>query len=242
MTNEDLDLVRSWARLGILFNCAPAEQTPDLERLLLATARRLHANPRLYPTVVTWLVDFGNYVARHRLARLCAAELDRDGSAALGLLIETAIEGGAPADLRSVLERCEPLQRPRPLFGVHMDRFLAPVAERTASTTAKKWGLWAAKPELKREAIRPIRWMLEVNPGFRERAIRKGDLRCSIVESLHWDSGGTVESESQLARLTGATRAAVRKALAALVSEGELTVARHAGNRRDNVITLRTAA
>jgi len=109
---------------------------------------------------------------------------------------------------------------------------------------SRKWGVWAPEAELKRDAIRPVEWLLAENPGYRERIVRKGDLRCSILEVLRRDvpKGGRVRSESELARLSGATRTAVRKALAALVQEGEVRVAKEAGNERDRVVVLRHAA
>jgi len=50
---------RSRARLGVLFNCAPASATPDLERSLLDTAHQLHRNGRLLPLIAAWLASMG---------------------------------------------------------------------------------------------------------------------------------------------------------------------------------------
>jgi hypothetical protein len=235
------NLEPAWARLGILFACEPARSTPDVERILVDTARRLGENGRLYPLVVTWLVEFGHCVARHRLRRLVGAA-PAQSKAGMGLLLEAAIELGAPSDLRLVAAVCVPSARPGPLAESFRDdpAFVA-MARKVASPLSLKWGLWAPEVEPRPQVIRTGRWVLEHNPSLQQRLVRKGDLRCSILESLRWDSGGTAKSEAELARLTGATRAAVRKSLVALVCEGELTVARHVGNRRDNVVTLRAA-
>jgi len=75
--------------------------------------------------------------------------------------------------------------------------------------------------------------VLSMNPWLRDRAIRKGDLRCSILESLRFDAPGSVPSAATLARLTGTTRAAVNKALRFLYAEGDVTIRLRDGSRRD---------
>ena len=83
---------------------------------------------------------------------------------------------------------------------------------------------------------------MEQNPTLRDRALRKGDLRTSIMESLLHERAGRADSAAQLARLSGATRAAVRKALARLVAEGEVVLEPRPGNQRDVQVRLRRAA
>lgn len=240
---EHIPVEPSWARVGVLLNCEPAEESPDLERLILATARALPGHARLLPLVVTWLVRYGGFVARHRLRRLVVQELGRPERAALGLLLETAIEHGATAELRIVVGACEPASRPGPLFDVYRgESGLEAVAEQNASTISRRWGVWAPEVELKDEAVRPVRWLLEQNPAYGDRIVRKGDLRCSILEVLRHDAGGEAKSEAELARASGATRAAVSKALDALVREGRIVIAARAGNRRDHRVILRGAA
>jgi hypothetical protein len=198
--------------------CAPAKKSPDLERLLLKSGSRISENARLLPLVVTWLAEHGSLVARHRLKRLIVGEGDNLSRAALGLVLESALNEGAPRDLGTAVEACRPANVAQPLFDIHLSGEIARrLAERNASELSRKWGVLVPAFDLKRDAVRPISWILEKNPSFRDRAIRKGDLRCSVLESLRWDSTGIVRSESELARLSGATRAGVRKALAALV-------------------------
>lgn len=230
-----------WARLGALFNCAPSEEPVDLERLLLDTARRCGENARLLPLAVTWLADYGHFVAKHRLKRLIGAELEAEASAVLGLILESALKHGAAPDLQVPLEACRPARPGRPLSPAYgADPALAAIAEKNASTTSRRWGVWTPEPDLKSDAVRPVQWVLAQNPNYRDRVIRKGDLRCSILETLDRDLGGRAKSESELARLCGAQRTAIRKALAALVQEGEVEV--FSPNRRDHVIARRRAA
>ncbi len=240
MTTRSNNLERNWAQLGVLFNCEPSRATPDLERLLLETARQCSGNERLLPLVTTWLVSYGLFVARHRLKRLAVEELEQDSQPALGLLIETAVELGATRDLLIVPQVCRAHPRPRPLHDNQRGHvLLEEVARRNASALSLRWGVWTPKVSLKADAIRPVRWLLRENPVLRERIIRKGDLRASILETLRLDiPSATAASESALARLSGATRTAVRKALAALELEGAVAVRKSPDNDRDHPVTL----
>ncbi|CAE7639094.1 unnamed protein product, partial [Symbiodinium necroappetens] len=213
-----------WARLGILFNCAPSVETPDLERLLLETARRLSGNARLLPLVVTWLGLYGSFVARHRLRRLVWAELEPEHRPALGLILESAIQRGATKDLRIAIDVCERAGTPGPLHDVHSaSEALRGVAERNASELSRKWGLWTPEFDPKLDAVRPVSWLLEQNPEYQRRIVRKGDLRASILETLIRDGeGGVLSSEAEVARRCGASRRATKQALEALELEGEI--------------------
>jgi len=212
-----------WARLGVLFNCAPASATPDLERLLLDTARQLHLNGRLLPLVATWLVEHGLYIARHRLKRLIVDELEPEYQSALGLLLETAVEHGAPAELRRLCKVCDVSAQLIPLSASFRDdSALIQIAHQTASDISKKWGLWSPVIVLKNDAICPSNWIRIHNPSLLPRLIRRGDLRCSILEVFRFDLDGQASTISELARLTRATRPAVYEAVESLIAEGDL--------------------
>ena len=212
-----------WARLGVLFNCAPASATPDLERLLLDTACQLHLNGRLLPLVATWLVQHGLYVARHRLKRLIVDEFEPEYQSALGLLLETAVEHGAPAELRRLCKVCHPSAQPIPLSeAFRTDPALIQIAQHAASDISKSWGLWSPAIVLKNDAVCPSSWIRNHNPSLLPRLIRRGDLRCSILEVFRLDLDGQASTISELARLTRATRPAVYEAVESLIAEGEL--------------------
>ncbi len=244
MTISDDDRVlRDWARLGVLLSCRPAVREPDLERLLLDTARACPANARLFVLAVTWLAAYGNFVARHRLKRLVATELEPEHQAALGLILASAVRHGASRDLLIAASACAPARPARPLFNVHRASGLGALAERSASALSREWGVLAPEAERKPDAVRPVGWLLRHNPAYRDRICRKGDLRCSILETLRHDApGGVVRSEAELARLSGANRSAVRRALDALMLEGEVEYPEPAANRRDHPVRLRRAA
>ena len=95
------------------------------------------------------------------------------------------------------------------------------LVERTATAQSRKWKRWIQPIERQQDAIRPATWILFHNPRYRDRALRKGDLRCSILEVLKRDTpDGFVSSESALARLCSANRIAVRRAIDDLAIEG----------------------
>ncbi len=238
------NLEPDWAQVGVLFACEPSGESPDLERLFLRTARQCHENSRLLPLSVTWLVSYGQFVARHRLKRLALEELEQEFQAVLGLIIEEAVANGASRDLLIVSEVCAGIGKPQPLAVIQRDGgALAQIAKRRASEISKRWGLWASLVTPKFDALRPVGWLLKRNPDFRERIIRKGDLRVSVIESLRLDfPENTAPSESALTRLTGATRTAVRKALVSLELEGMVVVGMDRRNDRDHPVRLQHAA
>lgn len=236
-------LEQDWARLGVLLNCIPAGVSPDPERLLLDTARRLGRSPHLAPLVVTWLADHSGFVARHRLARLVVRELLAEHHPALALLLEEAIRLGATGELRIVTAVCRAAACPGPLFETfRADPALVEIARRNASPTSLRWGAWTPQFDPKHDAIRPVSWILDHNPSLAERIVRKGDLRCSILASLRYDADGRVDSASQLARLCGGTRAGVRRALTSLIQEGLIRILPNDRNARDHAVVLRSAA
>jgi biotin operon repressor len=241
-SNPLSDLEPRWARLGVLFNCAPAAEPPDIERTLLDTARALPDNPRLLPLVLTWLTVHGSAVARHRLKHLITTELEPEHQPALGLLLEESIARGAPAELRIARDACRSADQPGPLtaaFRAHQD--LVRVAESQASPSSRRWGVWFPPVEPKPDAIRPVAWIRFQNPSWASRVIRRGDLRASILEALRLDLNGAADSIASLAQATSATRLAVTQAVHALEQEGAVRHEQRPEGARSRSVTLNAA-
>jgi hypothetical protein len=98
---------------------------------------------------------------------------------------------------------------------------LADLARRHACPEGLRWNLWLPDEPPKLDALRPARWIIERNPSYLDRVVRKGDLRASILLTLQHDvPDGSVESETALARLCSANRLALRHALDDLEHEG----------------------
>ena len=213
--NDDIldNLIARWALAGAGFNAEPAGVPIDLERLLLETARHAPASARLFAMAATWLHQYGELIARHRLKRLIHDELEADAQSALGLLLEIAHRGTHPPRFAMVTKDLPAAKTLGPLF--EAERRTAALRERTwkrASYLSKRWGLWTEPVSFKLDALRSPRWIFDKNPGFVQRADFRGDLRASILAALTFDADAG-ESELALARAAGGSRAQVRQAL-----------------------------
>lgn len=206
-------LLAQWARAGANFNQRPSEKSPDLEKLLLETARVAADDPRLFTMAVTWLSRYGDLVAKHRLIQMIRQELEEEHRPCLGLLLEHVKCLTGADHFSGAIRACAPASAPQPLFAVERNnRALWRLAERRASAISRRWNLWTTEIEPKYDALRPPSWIMRMNPEFRERAALKGDLRATIIEVLrHNPNAG--KSEMELAKQTGANRTAVRDAL-----------------------------
>ncbi|MBI1367238.1 MAG: hypothetical protein GC162_01145 [Planctomycetes bacterium] len=223
MNRPDLDnTIARWSRVGVLFGSRPARTTPDLERLLLDTARLAPGNARLFYLAVTWLSRYGNFIARHRLKRLVETDLEADKQPILGALLALAVKHVASRELLVAAEVCSPADAPRPLFDVQRrSPALAKIAQNHACAEGLRWNLWLPDEPPKLDALRPARWIINQNHDYLDRIVRKGDLRCSILLVLRYDTpGGSADSEVALAEKCSANRIAVRNALDDLEREG----------------------
>lgn len=239
MRSADLEAaIRRWTRLGVNFGGPRSRELPDIERLLLDTARLAPAMPRLFIMAATWLHRYGELVAKHRLKRLVREELGAEHRAALGLLLDIAQRGTHPPRFASIIRGLTPAAEPHPLFDVERaNTRLRDRALRRASKTSLRWGLWCEDFEFKNDALRPASWVVQPNPRLIARADFQGDLRASVMAALEFDhDAGT--SELNLARRSGGSRAQVRNALDRLELTGRVKRTRPtstSGHRRTSI-------
>ena len=217
-----LDVIAQWTRAGAGFSAHPAGTSPDLERLLLATARTASGNSRLFIMAASWLCRYGSLIAKHRLKRLIVDELEPHFRPVLGLLLDTVRQWTGASRFNAAIAVCDPADTPRPLFEIECaNAAFKRLAEARASDISRRWNLWAPEFEPNLDALRPASWIMRMNPDYQERARLKGDLRSSLLLELKYDpQAGT--SESELARRCGAERAAIRAALADLELAGRI--------------------
>lgn len=223
MSNDRLDkLVEQWAALGASFASHPWHDEIDLERLLLDTARHAPEMARLFIMAATWLHRYGDLIAKHRLKRLIRDELAPEHRPVLGLLLDIAQQGTHPLEFQTITRHLKPAGCPRPLFRISQrNSKLARLAEKRASQISREWGLWCQEFAFKEDALRPTSWMISRYPQLRTRADFRGDLRASILASLHYDDDAG-QSELRLAKLAGGSRAQVRNALRNLELTGRV--------------------
>lgn len=241
MKNDTLDnTIRQWSRAGILFGSQPSQQPPDLERLLLDTARHAARSARLFALVVTWLSQYDRFVARHRLKSLIKRELQVEYRPVLGFLLDLAIKHGATPTLNTAAKVCGAFDRLHPLFNIHQGSLAREqMAQANACLEAKRRGLLAPDVEIRLDTLRPASWIIQQNPQWMDRAIRKGDLRCSIIEVLRHDvPGARLSREAELLPLCAANRPAISTALSDLELEGAIVREIDSEDRRRHAIAL----
>lgn len=229
------NLISQWTRIGAGFAADQSPEPPDLERLLLETARQAPRMARLFIMAATWLHRYGDLIAKHRLKRLIREELEREHQATLGLLLDIAQQGTHPAQFASIIRELSPATEARPLFDI--ERASAKLAERAwrrASSISARWGLWCEEFEFKDDALRPASWLMSQNPGLIVRADFRGDLRASVLAALEHDADAGL-SELNLARRCGGSRAQVRSALDNLELTGKAHRSRSDRDRRTHI-------
>ncbi|MGA2232755.1 MAG: hypothetical protein ABSH22_17790 [Tepidisphaeraceae bacterium] len=215
-------------RIGAMLNVRACDREVDLERMLLETSRQASGNFRLFILAVTWLAKYGEFAAKHRLARLIYHELGAEHRAALGLMLDLAREKGINNSHRfnQAMIACGRATDQRPLLDIdRRSDFFVRMARKNASAASLKWGRWVGDFELKEDAIRPASWIIEHNPSMRWRGDFKGDLRASVLAELEANAQSGA-SKSELARACGATRAATTKALESLKLSGRIRYSR----------------
>lgn len=244
MNTKLKQIQKQWARIGVGLNVRAAKSTPDLECLILDTARSVSESPLLFTLVISWIGRYGKFIAHHRLRHLVACELEKEAQPALGLLLAYGVELGGPDELLNSADLCKKADEPGPLYAFERENeTFARIAKHHASKTALRWNLWVEPAEPKFDALRNAEWIWKNNPALHDRIVRKGDLRATVLEVLRHDlPDGYAPSEAELARHCGATRAAVRKALDALEQEGYRLRTLEKPNRRDQPIHLQEAA
>jgi hypothetical protein len=229
MSATEAQVAAAWARLGVMFNVAPAKRTPDVERLLLDTVRLAPGNVRLFLLAASWLHRFSSYVAGHRLARLVHDELEVEARPVLGLMLEWA--GGI--NLKYAIDVCrgEISQVGRPLSDAENGMaVLRRQAERSASALSKKWGRWVSDEamRMKHDAIRPVSWVARHNSDLAARS-SLGDVATSVV--AEWPEGGEVDGAMEVSRRIGASRLATNGALRDLELAGRVEMEKTRGRR-----------
>ncbi len=223
MNLETLDYtIQAWAKIGAAFSTSLAPHTPDLEPLILTTVHHIPHEPRLFTVTASWLCQYYELVAKHRLVALANETSGHEDRSILGFLLATVAEHTNSDHFKGVIALCHPASLPRPLYAFQHDHpILARIAEKQASKLSKQWNLWADPFEPKFDAIRPIAWVFKQNPIYRFRETFCGDLRSSIIETIRTDKHAGV-SELELARRCQASRDAIRKALDRLERYGHI--------------------
>jgi hypothetical protein len=131
-------LAARWARAGAMFGATPSATPPDLERLLLDTARQMADNPRLLILAVSWLAKHGDRIDPQRLGDLIRSELDLSHQPAMGLMLASADQLTGGSRFAVAAAACTPATTPGPLFIIeHRNEAFRRLAEQRASTLSR---------------------------------------------------------------------------------------------------------
>ncbi|MEZ6232897.1 MAG: hypothetical protein R3B68_01795 [Phycisphaerales bacterium] len=211
------DLRAALGALGVLEGAASSHLPKwwrDLERVLLVEAElgyMLKYNER--ERLVDWLAVCSPVVARHRLAALASRESRHDG--VLRLLVSTAESRGAMRDIYTVASAVLPWPRhSRP-------RATVPLFDSRGRSAPPRFEvgvvLAAADSRVRQQLL--------------ERAVRRGDLRASVVVALEFDFGAP-PTQVELVEHLRVTKGSLRHALAALMLERRVTIDPDPVNKR----------
>jgi hypothetical protein len=194
-------LAALWARAGAMFMATPSPTSPDLERLLLDTARQAAENSRLFIVAASWLAKYGEKVQPLRLAELILNELEPEYSPVMGLLLDIAQRQSGKFTFAAAIAACKPADEPRPLFAIERgNATLRRLSERHASTLSRIWGVWAPEFKPKYDAIRPETWVDAENPMFGRTGWRLGERDRLVLEeavqAFIWKPDSTVSDNT----------------------------------------------
>ena len=211
---SELNYVLSkWRKLGTSFNVEPCKETPNIENLIILSARYIPEFSRLLPMLEAWLSKYEVLVCRHHLARMVSQLQDQKSSAILGYLFSRLRAKTESKHFNIVIKQCKPLFQPEPLFHVDQknDKTKA-FAERFSEPEAIEWGLWASHERPYESAIMDSTWLMKENPTLHYRALFSGKLQATIISVL-LESEDHGQSETRLSKACNVTRVALRDAL-----------------------------
>jgi|SRR6185312_12579351 len=169
MTRDADNLASRWARAGAMFNAKPSSESPDLEELLVDTAKAARGDARLFTMAASWLAENSQLVNQRRLATLIRQCLAGKECAVMGFLLDTAAHC-SQARFDEAISACEPAPRLEPVFDIYIrNPAIRRLAEKQASPLARKWNLLAPEIRLKPNAILTRARILANNPSYQKR-------------------------------------------------------------------------
>ncbi len=210
---------REWVRVGVMLHADPAAAAVDLESLIVRSLDCFRADARLFWCVASWLSVHHELINTRRLGKLLDP-LEKEASALAGLLLEVAfIQNGEAIKLEQAQRYCQALDNPQILFDVMAENEVLwkDIAGETLSLYVK-WGFLHNQTTDKRDAIRPISWVLKKCPEMRIRALVGATLEAEIIEM----SLAKPITATEVSRRLQYTYSAVHAAVMRLVRRGFL--------------------
>lgn len=223
-----MDIESRWAKIGGGFAADPAKNPGSPEMVIHDSVRESPSRPRVFWMCASWLAIHTDLVNVRILSRM----LKSVDSAVAGALFTAAYGENPHHKLKYLIARCRPAEKPRCLFVMTQnDPLMRKVTQEHALPEFARWHLWVRTRDMKLDAVRPLRFVLEQNPRLIPRRILGADLSAEIVSCL-WSAPLSI---SQISRRLESSYAAVHEALKTLLDSGWL-LASFSGRKR--IITL----
>ena len=209
------DLRPAWSRLGFSFGGEVASSASNLEAILVASLQQARGDSRLFLGAATWLHSYGFLVDGYDLVRRMGKTFSPPHSSLLAVLVSAS----SSPHLKGLLAHCEALPEEEILFDVmQQNEILRTKVTSSAIPRIRQWGLLVDDLELKPDSLRPISWVLRMNPELRIRALLGANLRAAVLNRLL--TGPPPSSLSSLARELDRSYPSVHAATGALLAAG----------------------
>lgn len=203
---------REWVRVGVMLHADPAVATVDLESLIVRSLDCFRGDARLFWCAASWLSVHHELINTRRFGKLLDP-LEKEASALAGLLFEVAfIQNSEATKLEQAQRHCQALDKPQALFDVMVENeALWKVIASETLPLFEKWGFLHNQTTDKRDAIRPISWILKKCPELRIRALIGATLEAEIIEMSLAKPITATEVSRQLQYTYSAVHAAVMR-------------------------------
>lgn len=213
------DVSREWVRIGVMLHAEPAEGRVDLESLIVRSLGCFRGDARLFWCASSWLSIHHELINTRRLGKLLS-RLEKEVLAVAGLLFEVAvIQNSEAVKLEQAIGYCQALDEPQIFFDVVTENeALSKIVAGESMPLFKRWGFLHYQMTDKRDAIRPISWILSNCPELRIRALIGATLEAEILEM----SINKPTTATEISRKFQYTYSAVYAAVMRLVRRGLL--------------------
>lgn len=211
------DLHLKWKRLGVMFSGPIPAGPVDPEWLVVESLGMVRSDSRLFWCVASWLSVHHELIDTRRLGKLLD-QLQPPESALAGALLEVALQQSPrAANLESLGAHCRPLRRREILFhAVERVSGAARYFEGMWLEEFSQWGFLHYQWTDKRDAIRPVRWLLKHAPELRYRAVIGAGQEAELLE-MALSEPVTV---AEVAKRLNATYASTHSTASRLVRRG----------------------
>ena len=173
---------KTWEQLGIGFESDASQAVVLPERLLSISYPLMPRNPRLFWAVASWLAVHHQMVNGRLLVKELKA-LNIQDSAIAGVLLSVALELNPMAStLAQAVKHCVPTKDQDVLFDQNRQiPALAAIVRDESLALFIDWGFWHNQISDKRDAIRPVSWLIRTCPELRIRSLLGATLDAEIM-------------------------------------------------------------